>query len=116
MTKFILPLATLLLVGAIWNPSNLLMPPMAVNALLVLLVVACGVYAIFFFLEAPRDEREADHARSSDRIALLCVGSIILIGIVIGEVHGVLDNTLLMALFVLVLGKSVAKYYFEERE
>ncbi len=111
LKEFGVPVVLVLALVGFWNPCMVLMPPPVVMLALFLFMLASLLFALFFWKEKARDEREVLHRLSSGRVAFL-TGSITLMLGVIFEVlvEHYVDPWLLIALGAMVIAKSVASY------
>lgn len=93
------------------NPFHQWMPNEVHMALLASAVAAFGAFAIFVLRESTGDERENEHRSFAGRVAFLAGSAALLLGIVIQSLAHTLDPWLLVALLVMLVGKTVAHFY-----
>lgn len=93
-----------------WMPNTLHM------MLLALLIVAFALFAIYFWREKPRDERETLHRSTAGRIGFLVGGAVLTAGIVLQSYQHDLDIWLVHALVAMVLSKLLALIYSHMRQ
>lgn len=93
------------------NPMEVWMPTPAHMALLAAAVVLFGAFAVFVLRERAGDERESEHRSFAGRIAFLVGSAVLLIAIVAQSLAHMLDPWLVVALIVMLLGKSAAHAY-----
>lgn len=92
-----------------WMPNTVHM------MLLALLIVTFALFAIFFWQEKPRDEREELHRSFAGRIAFLVGGGVLTAGIVLQSYMHALDLWLVYALVAMVVAKLLAGSYGRAR-
>lgn len=101
----------ILLLALLLNPWDFWMPSPVQMMLIVALVVAFVVFAVFIWKEHPRDEREDLHRMIANQTALLAVAATLVLGIVIQSLHHKIDTWLVLTLGVLVLAKICGLVY-----
>lgn len=103
---------TLVVAGILlMNPFHLWMPTMVHMAVLVVVIVAVGIPAVFVVREREGDEREDAHRMFAGRAAYLAGSGILLSGIVVQSLGEQLDPWLVIALLATVLTKVAAHVY-----
>ena len=111
----IISIAIILLAVALTDALPFWMPNAVHVVLLALLIVAFALFAIFFWQEKPRDEREELHRRLAGRIAFLVGGTVLTTGIVVQSYSHTLDPWLIYTLVSMVIAKLLAGAYSRHR-
>ena len=111
----IISVVIMLLAVALADILPFWMPNAVHMMLLALLIVAFALFAIFFWQEKPRDEREELHRSFAGRIAFLVGGAVLTAGIVIQSYSHSLDLWLIYALVSMVVAKLLAGAYSRSR-
>lgn len=102
------------LLALCWNPGEKIwMPSMAMSMVLLALVIAFMIFAVFVWKERARDEREEQHRLISGRVSFLCGTLVLVAGIVVETYNGKPDGWLLAALAAMVLAKLGTRVYSE---
>ena len=113
--ELIVSIVLIVLLVLIVNPFGFFMPSHLEMMLLIALVVLYAVFAVFFWKESPKDEREDLHRKVAGRIAFLAGVVVMIAGIVVQTLMNTLDVWLVMALGATVLGKIVGRLYSSRR-
>lgn len=109
--EYIIPVILVVLLLLILNPLDLWMPTMAHVTVLVLLLVVFGLYASYVLREKAVDERDVFHRMFAGRVAFLSGTTVLIIGILAGAWHDVVDPWLISALVAMILSKIGARIY-----
>lgn len=111
MKETIIASALVILLIVIVNPLHLWMPTMMQMLILVGILAAFSIFAVFVMRENAHDEREGLHRMLAGRIAFLSGAAVLTVAIVIQELHETLDVWLVVALVVMILAKIGAGIY-----
>lgn len=98
----------------LWNPYGLYMDFMQLSLLIVLLLLAAVTFTIFIIKDKPVDERDESNLHLSTMVAYFAGAGILLVGIitqVLLDHH--IDQWLILALVAMVIGKWLARTYFD---
>jgi len=104
-------LALIVLLILIINPLHFWMPTMLVLTILVLILVAFGIFAVYLLQEKVVDEREYHHKMLSGRFAFLAGSAVLIVAVVVQEIHGHIDPWVFLALVVMILVKIITRIY-----
>lgn len=105
---------SLILIGLLLlflNPFNFLMPTFVLMIMVMVLIVAFSIFAIFIWRENSRDEREGFHKIIAGRAAFLAGSAVLVIGIIIQSFQHRLDFWLVLTLAIMVLAKIAGIIY-----
>jgi MFS family permease len=97
------------------NPWNLLMPPALVMGLGVAVAVLMIGFAVFWWREQPRDERESLNSLRAGRISYLAGGGVLLAGVVIQAFMHHIDPWLPLSLGAMVLAKLLVSAWWQKK-
>ena len=107
ISEILVSVILLIFIFLLINPFHLWMPD-AVQMMMTLgIALAFILFASFVFHEKVHDEREALHRYIAARFAYLSGTIILVVALVVQSIHHTLDNWLLIALFVMILGKII---------
>jgi len=106
----LVPVLVVLLIVLI-NPFNIFMGNNFLMMLLLIILIVSFIILIFFWLENPRDEREADHINKASRFALFSSSIILIIAITFQTFNHNLDPWIPIVLGVIVSSKAIAILY-----
>jgi hypothetical protein len=101
----------LILLLCILNPFNFWMPDMMHITVLVLTLLAFGMFAGFVLRENVEDERDGVHRMLAGRTAFLSGTAILVVGIISEAFAGTVDKWLILTLVVMVIAKIGARIY-----
>ena len=113
--EMLVALGLLALLFIIFNPWNVFMPGYLVMGFLIGAVVLYAAFATFVWRENHGDERQRFHRLFADRVAYLAGSSLLLVGIVIGELGHALDPWLIYVLAFMVVAKVGGFIYGENK-
>lgn len=105
---------SLLMIGLLvvfLNPFNILMTPMVAATIIAGLIATFALFAVFFWHEQSRDEREHIHRLTAGRIAFLTGTSLLVLGIVYQTTQHTLDPWLVATLGVMIIAKLAGIVY-----
>lgn len=88
---------------------------MLVMTLLGCLLFIFIVFGVFVWKEKGGDEREQTHRMFAGRVAFLAGAGVLVLGIIVQELQGKLDNWLIYSLVVMILAKVIALKYSREK-
>jgi len=103
-----MPVILAILIFFLMNPFDWWMNDIVYMCIVVATLILFVLFALFFWKEKPRDEREVAHASFAGRVAFLLGGCVISVGIVMQSFSHTIDPWLLVALLVMVAGKAGA--------
>ncbi len=103
----------LLVLLVLLNPFTWWMPDMMLVGLLVIALVAFGLFAAFVVKEQVVDEREAQHRVMAGRVAFIAGTAAVTIGIIVQSLSHHVDPWLYIAFVVLVLSKVCTRAYID---
>ena len=110
-SEIIVSLVVVFFLGLVVNPFGFWMPSAMAMMLVAALVVAFALFAIFFWRERARDEREHLHRLLAGRIAFLAGAGTLVIGIAVQTIRHTPDPWLAAALAAMILGKIAGLMY-----
>ena len=93
------------------NPFDFWMPDALLMTMIVGLLIAFGVFAVFVWREKSRDEREERHRMIVGRNAFLLGAATLTLGIVLESLTHKLDPWLVITLAAMVLAKVMGLAY-----
>lgn len=111
MIEITFSLILLLLLVLLLNPFDFWMPDSMHMAILVGLVVAFAIFAIFVYREKAHDEREVLHRFIAGRFAYLVGTTVLVIGIVVEALNHSINIWLILTLAIMILAKLVGIFY-----
>jgi cobalamin synthase len=114
MKETIIALALIVLLIVIMNPLHLWMPTMLQMLVLVGILAAFSIFAVFVLRERAADEREGLHRMLAGHAAFLTGAAVLTVAIIIEELHGALDVWLVIALVIMILAKIGAALYSDK--
>ncbi len=97
------------------DPWGMLMPPAVVMALGVAVAVLVIGFAMFWWREQPRDERESLYALRAGRVSYLAGGAVLLAGVVYQAFMHHIDPWLPLALGAMILTKLVVSAWWQQK-
>jgi len=106
----------LLLLVAVLNPFHFWMPSMVQMIILVLILIAFSLFAIFVLREQVVDEREGLHRMLAGRVAFLAGGATLIVGIIMQTLKDSLDSYLVVALVVMIVAKIGTRLYTDRNK
>lgn len=101
----------LILLVLLLNPFEFWMPDSMHMAILVGLVIAFSLFAMFVYREKANDEREVLLRFIAGRFAYLVGTTMLVIGIVVEALNHVINMWLILTLGVMILAKIVGVFY-----
>lgn len=111
LAELIVAVVFLVLLFALFNPWDILMPTYIEMVILAALVVLFGVFANFIWRENGGDEREKLHSMFADRVAFLTGSGILLVSVIVGELYGQLNPWILFTLAAMMVAKVAGLIY-----
>jgi cobalamin synthase len=96
---------------ALVNPFSWWMPSMMLAGLLVISLVAFGLFAAFIVKEKTVDEREEQHKVLAGRVAFITGTAVLTVAIVVQSLHHAVDPWLYVAFVAMVVSKLLARAY-----
>lgn len=103
------------LLAALINPGDFLMPTMTQMSLIVAATVAFAIFAVLLWRERGGDERDSLHRLVADRAAFQIGAAVLMIAIVSEGFNGMIDAWLPITLGAIVLGKIVGLIYSKKK-
>jgi hypothetical protein len=110
-----LALAIIVALLILINPFHMLMPPAAVLLLAMLLGTLVIGFALFFWREQPRDERDQAHTMQASRVSYILGAGVLLVAIIIQSLMHDLDVWLPVSLGAMVVGKLLLRWWLEDK-
>lgn len=107
--------AIVLALLALVDPWDIWMPPAVVMTLSLMLAVLVIGFAVFWWREQPKDERESINSMRAGRVSYLAGGAVLLIGVVVQSFMHHIDPWLPGALGAMVLAKLVLSAWYREK-
>lgn len=83
---------------------------------LTFVIAALGVYAIFIGREYVVDERDAVHRMVAGRVAFHVGAGLLTLGIAVQGANGNLDPWLIVVLVSMIVAKTVARMYSDQKQ
>lgn len=110
-----MPLSLAVLIFLLLNPFDWWMNDIVYMGIVAAMLILFVLFALFFWKEKPRDEREAAHASFAGRVAFLLGGGVIIFGVITQSFSHAIDPWLLAALLIMVAGKAAALTWSRSR-
>lgn len=111
----LLAVALSVLLLLLTDPFMLWMPSMFAMTVLVIAIIGLGIWTGFVMKEQARDEREAIHRMHSGRVAYLAGFFVLTAALLVqGFVAHHVDPWIAGTLWVMVISKLIARWYFEK--
>jgi amino acid transporter len=111
LQEIFISIVLLILLVLVWNPMHMGMRNFVAMMVVVGMVVAFAIFAIFIWRERGQDEREEMHFSFAGRIGFLAGSSVLVIGILVQSFRHALDLWLVVTLGIMVLAKVGALLY-----
>lgn len=103
----------LVVLAILLNPFHWWMADMMLMTLLVIALVAFGMFALFILQEKVIDEREQQHRVVAGRVAFIAGTLVLTVGILFQSIHHHVDPWLFITFVIMIIAKLGSRGYID---